>query len=636
MLVVLGVLYEGMRSRPPEAEPLERGTPLRPDETSRMEGGVLLRFTRGSEAVLELNATSMAQLEGGAHFVRDVLELRAFMADGRYVSLSARSGTVRTSGQKRENVSVVLKGDVRVLDPEGFRLVTDELQYDTALRRLSGPGPARLSGPGLRSRIEAFEYRPDERVIETRGAVEADLGGDLPWRFDAARALYRLGPGEFVFPGAFRARQPDRSILGSAGVIRPARDDRPLQFEGSGPVVVTGPGPGVSWQLTAGSLAVIRPGTVPGSAEAGRGTSIAARSREGAGRGALGAPRWTIEPAADDDRTTIARAPDGFAARWTPARGQPWSATGAELIVRREPGRGVARLEARGKVGVSGGAGVRVLGERLSWSIETPEQVLVEGHGARAMKGQDLIEAPTIRYLRAERLLVGQGGAITEIATVSGPESGLFAGEEPVRVRSESVAVPLEGGTIEFRGPVQAWQFDTVLRASRMSWSEAGRELVAEGDVVGRFVVGRRTGAVRTLRTSARRLTYDAGGKTARLVGEARFEDADIRLQATTIDVALDAAGEVRRLDAHGGVVIERGDDVGRSDRLVWTGGRMGVIELLGEKRLARLLPAGQGKEVRASLIRYHLASRQYETEGGGGRSVITGKQREADGDGAP
>ncbi|RMF75770.1 MAG: hypothetical protein D6738_02965 [Acidobacteria bacterium] len=625
---VLGFAWEALRSRPPEAKAIERGVPLRPDETSRMEGGVLLRFTRGSETVLELNATSMAQLEGGAHFVRDVLELRAYMADGRHVSLSARSGTVRSTGPRREDVAVVLEGDVRVRDPDGIRLETDELAWNTSQRRLAGPGPARLYGPGLEGRVEAFEYRPDERIVETRGGMELHLGAGTPWRIDAARALYRLGPGELVLPGAFRARQPDRSIVAAGGIVRPARDGEPLRFSGTGPVLLSGPGPGLAWQVAGGQLDVTRRAPPAGDDAEVSATSIAARRNADGAVGALGAARWLVEVSRGTDGDTVsARAPDGFAARWREPDRPAWHARGRRLELSRGPAGAIERLEARGQVEIRDESGLQLLGDRLAWSRTVPDQVLLEGEGARAVRGQDLVEAPLLRFERARRRLIAEGGAITEIAATPEARDGLFAAGEPVRVRSTSVTIPLEDGPIVFEGPVQAWQFDTVLRARRMSWSDAARRLVAEGEVVGRFVVGRRSERVRTVRAQADRLSWNADTRVAGLEGDARFEDADTRLRAATIDVEMDETGEVAHLEAERDVIVERQDDIGRADRLVWTGGRTGVIELRGERALARLLPAGERREVRASVIRYHLAFRRYETEGGGGRSVITGRE---------
>ncbi|NJN63764.1 MAG: hypothetical protein HC882_02025 [Acidobacteria bacterium] len=103
-LVVGAIAYEVVRSRPPIAEPVQSRRPLRDDEKSRLEGGFLWRSLRGARTLVELRADSMLEIEGGAHFLRDVGELKVFAEDGRPISLSADRGTLRQLSPERTDV----------------------------------------------------------------------------------------------------------------------------------------------------------------------------------------------------------------------------------------------------------------------------------------------------------------------------------------------------------------------------------------------------------------------------------------------------------------------------------------------------------------------------------------------------
>ena len=95
--------------------------------------------------------------------------------------------------------------------------------------------------------------------------------------------------------------------------------------------------------------------------------------------------------------------------------------------------------------------------------------------------------------------------------------------------------------------------------------------------------------------------------------------------------VILGEEGGIERLEALGDVKLDHRDDEAECERLVWTGGDAGVIELFGAKPLARLYASEQNQTVRSARIRYYPETKTFETEGEGARTVIGAPQPEAD-----
>ncbi len=632
-LVFGAVAYEAARPKPPAADPVASRRPLRDDEAARLEGGFVSRQIEGSRTIFELAAQSELVLDGGAHFLREVSELKFYLEDGRPVTLRADRGLLqRGVTQESDDVTISLEGEVTIVDPDGSTLVTDELNYDASRSLLVSPGPARIRRAGMEARVESFTYHPDSRVVETSGGLELILAGNgLPWRIESSKASYRLGSGEIVLPLPFRARQPDRTIVAADAVIHPASDDaEATTIRGTGPMMLSGIGD-LPWQLAAGSFEGTARARGPfDELSLSNGTSIGLRSAGGAGRsgrGALSATRWQIRPG-PDGRGLVARADRGFRARWTPStRAQSWDAEGEVLTIRQDHQGSVSEIRGERSVSLHGGDGISVRGDSLFWSAGEPDIALVRGRAAQAQRQGYLIEAPLLRFDRVRRVLVGEEGAITELPRVSANERALFRGEEPVRVRSNRVRVSESGGEVVFEGPVQAWQGDTTLRGARMRYREDLELLVAEEDVVGRFVVG--TGAdQRPIRLATARLEYRSQEGRALLSSGASFQDRDFSVSARSMQFTLSEKGDVDRMTAEGAVTLERGADRGSADRLEWTGGAEGMVELIGEENLARLLPSTQGKEVLATRIRYYPSTRTFSTEGAGGRTVVGEAER--------
>jgi lipopolysaccharide export system protein LptA len=634
------VVFEIARPRPPQAAPVASRPPVRQDELARMEGGFSWTLTQGGEPVFALEAGSMVGIEGGANFLRDVSRLLVYLEDGRPVELQARRGTVRQLQPRRPvlgeapPVEIELEGNVAVREPDGNVLRTDRLVYDSVERVARSPGPARLEGEALRARLSSFEYRPDARVLETRGPLELRMGGaGVPWQLDASHAIYRLGTGELVLPEPFRVRQPDRTLVSGPAVIVLPGGEGPPRFDGEGPSLMTSGRADVDWQLAAAGLEALGRNGDDARLEdllIGSPASLVARRRGGgAGEGSLGAARWHFAPAEGGRwRATIGPA---FTARWrTGAADGRWRLRGEALELQQDPAGGLAAATASGQVEVVGPGETRAVGERLAWTARRREELRLEGEAARVRQRGDVVEAPLLVFFTERELLVGEEGAITEVRTLGRREGGLFDADEPVRVRSRRVTLPLDAGPVLFEGPVQAWQLDTTLQAGAMRLLRDEGLLIAEEQVSGRFVLEDEEGP-RIVRLAAGRLEYDEGESEAVLLGGASFEQGAFRLNAERILVSLLEDRGIGTVVASGDVRIVQGEDVGTADRLV-RDDATGWIELIGEENLARLLPAESEREVSATRIRYHPATGELETQatpGGGGRTVITGTQQE-------
>jgi lipopolysaccharide export system protein LptA len=298
----------------------------------------------------------------------------------------------------------------------------------------------------------------------------------------------------------------------------------------------------------------------------------------------------------------------------------------------------VATMEARGAIQIRGPDDVSVLGDALRWAAILPEEIRVRGErqGAQAFQGEDLIEAPLLRVLREQKIVVGEEGAITEIRSVAGGRGSLFEGSDPLRVRSRRVLAPLDAdGETVFEGPVKAWQFDTTLDASKMRFRRLEERLIAESSegrpVRGRFVLGEEGRAPRTVLMTTELLDYLAGERRAKLVGGASFKDGPLFVTSERMDVTLGEEGGIERLEATGLVKLEHRDDEAQCERLVWTGGDAGVIELYGASPLALLYASEQNQTVRSARIRYYPETKTFETEGEGGRTVIGAPQPETE-----
>lgn len=640
---ILGaVSYEALRSRPPQADPVASREPLRPDETSRMEGGLVWRFSRSGEDVFEMHAESIVGLEDGAQLLDDVSRLLLFMEDGRPVELRSREGALKQQGRRgSEEVEIVLRGDVVVEDPDGTVLKTEALRYDAERRVAFSPGPALVESPDFTADVESFEYRPDARLLETRGQLVVRTRGESAWTIDAQRSRYRLGTGEFVFAEPFRMSQPGHALVSGPAVVTLPREGRRGVFSGKGPVLAASEDPRAEWQLSSAAMAAFEEDPASGAERElsfGPPSSIVARTAPGAstpGEGTLGTAQWLFSPGDTPGSLRVQGGP-GFAARWTPAEedGGVWRATGDALEMLRLEDGAVATMEASGSVEIRGPDDVSVFGDALRWAAVLPQEIRVRGErqGAQAFQGEDLIEAPLLRVLREQKIVVGEEGAITEIRSVAGGRGSLFEGSDPLRVRSRRVLAPLDADreTI-FEGPVKAWQFDTTLDASRMRFQRTEERLIAESSegrpVRGRFVLGEEGRAPRTVLMMTELLDYFAKERRAQLVGGASFKDGPLVVNSRRMDVTLGEEGGIERLEAIGRVVLEHRDDEAECERLVWTGGDAGVIELFGASPLASLYASEQNQTVRSARIRYYPETRTFETEGAGGRTVIGAPQ---------
>ncbi|MBP7148002.1 MAG: LPS export ABC transporter periplasmic protein LptC [Acidobacteria bacterium] len=625
------VVAEVLRSSPRSAEPVASQPPTRPDETAHLEGGFTWSVARDGKPLLDLRAASLVGTEGGTSFLEGVHQVRIYTEDGRAVLLGARRGRLERVGTAPAagdtDLRVALEGGVVVQDPDGTELRTERIVYETATRIMRSDTPVTVVSPELHADAESAVYRPDMRLIEATGALKLELLGANPVQVDAARARYRLAAGEIIFDEPFRARMQGRTLLSGPGSLTLPREGRSGRFSGEGPVVASGSTATGSWQMVGTALRV--DGSTANDvahAELAGPASLVTRSssRDGLQNATLRAREWKIDSRPGSSHATGGPGFDGVLL--LPAAGGPERyLVGGEWIDLRGGAHGIESVVARNRVVLTGRDGERAEGAHVTWERREPSLVALSGSPARARRSGDLLEAPRLRLLRDRGLLVGEDGALAEIANMSRSGGALFGGDEPVRVRSQRVTIPDDpAAPIVFEGPVQAWQGQSTLRAENMQYLRAANRLIAEGGVNLRSEVGEGERR-RTVRLQSAKLDYRAGERVAELTGGATYEEPSGRVAAREMTLRLAPKGGLENLEARGEVTLAGRGANGEADRLVWDGGEAGSVLLIGETRQVTLR-SPNGEITRSSRVRYHPQDGRVESEGSGGRTLIEGK----------
>ncbi len=633
-LLAAAIVYESVRDRPELAEGVQSRPPGSAEELSRLESGFKLNVTREGQVLFDLLADSQVGLKGGATFVKGVRSFTFYTEDGRPVVVSAARGRLQQVGSGEQDVQASLQGEVVVKAPDGLVLRTDELVYDTRLRTLRSPGAARITGPGVAAMLAGFTYEPDGKVVEADGPVEVESASGLPWRLDAGRAVYAVPTGRLRIDTPFRARQAGRTILGGPGTFAAPPAPATARLEAQGPVLLSGTGEqGAVWQLAASSLAA--EGLLPKGAQAiarvvdlGGPSSLALRGPDGAG--GVRTEKWRLE-ADPAGRPARALAGPPFTARWDAADGkQRWTLDGEWLDLRFARDGKAESAEARGAVRATASDGTTAEGSVLRWDARRADEVLLTGDAqrtARVRRAGDLVEAPRVIVDRARRVVVAEGGPITEAASLRRDDGSLFRGSEPVRVRSARVTFPEKDAPIEFEGPVQVWQGDATLRAARLRVARETSRLNADGKVQVSLPLGEPgKDDRRRVRLFTEHLDYDGSSRVAVLTGGATYEEPQARIEAERIEARLRPDGGVEELTATGKVKLLVQGHHGRADRVEWRGGPLGIVTLFGETAPATLESPTQGNlKQQAARIRYDLQARRGTAEGRGGRTTLEG-----------
>lgn len=629
------LIFEFVRQRPVQVEPVRSPRPEHANETARLEGGFTWSTTRAGKAVFDMVARRLLGLEGGIHLLDDVESLHIYLDDGRAVEISARRGRLNRSEDGGQSVVMALLDHVVVIDPDGTRLETNELIYDSKTRELRSPGRAIVRGAdGLVAELGSFVYRPDSRVLEARNQLTLSLAGAEPWVLEAPSADYRLVTGELVFDRPFRAQRGGQALLAARATVMIGGTGDSTLLSGGAPALARAKKDGELWQLAASTVKVETDSAGGGGVrEIVAGDPVSAVFyRKLAGeeqRYVLESPRLRLG-APDQGGGELVTLGPGFE-----IRGERLGATGETIAklsgswleIRRNPEGEVEEILGREKIRFEGPDASTAEADKMLWRAAEANLVVMSGDPARAWQGEDLIEAPRLVLHRDRRLLVGEQGALTEIASMSGKKGALFPGQEPVRVRCDRVEVPQQSGKIIFEGAVQAWQESASIRAARMVLDQKSQTLHASGKVA-LHMLGLRTDETgqrveKTIRLRADSLHYTAKTRVAVLEGDAVYDEpGGQRIRASRIEIQRAAESGVDHMEARGEVRLVSGAAHGRGDELIWEGGERGYVVLIGRQSLAELA-VPPNSVVKGGRIRYSLTSGEIQVETEGSRAVV-------------
>ena len=559
------LVFEFVRQRPVQVEPVRSPRPEHANETARLEGGFTWSTTRAGKAVFDMVARRLLGLEGGIHLLDDVESLHIYLDDGRAVEISARRGRLNRSEDGGQSIVMALLDKVVVIDPDGTRLETNELIYDSKTRELRSPGRAVVRGAdGFVAELGSFVYRPDSRVLEARHQLTLSLAGAEPWILEAPSADYRLATGELIFNRPFRAYRDGQALLAAMATLRMGGARSPTIFDGGGPALGRSRRDGEFWQLAASKVRVeADPRGGGGVHHVLAGDPVSAvfyRKLSGSEqRFVLESPRLQLGARNDGAGEVVTLGP-GFELRgeeFGTLRGTSGKLSGGWLEIRRNREGEVEEILGREKVRFEGPGSSTAEADQVLWRAAEANLVEMSGDPARAWQGEDLIEAPRLVLHRDRRLLVGEEGALTEIASMSGKKGTLFPGGEPVRVRCDRVEVPQQSGKIIFEGAVQAWQGSASIRAARMVLDQQSQTLDASGKVA-LHMLGLRTDETgqrveKTIRLRGDSLHYVAATRRAVLEGDAVYDEPDgQRIRASRIEIQRAEESGVDHMEARG------------------------------------------------------------------------------------
>ncbi|MDQ7086840.1 MAG: LptA/OstA family protein [Acidobacteriota bacterium] len=452
---------------------------------------------------------------------------------------------------------------------------------------------------------------------------------------DASRASYRLATGEMVFTSPLRLNGSRRTLIAARATLAFGEGTSESTFRGDGPVLAWSGGPGRRWQLAAAGVDATFAGEPPeprsfvarGPVSLVYSQALAGRNR----RSRLQASRLLWEPTGEraEGRHRLRAGPGFDLESGRPGGVDEYRVSGQWLEVLEDGEGAPVALRAWKEIHIEEPEGAAAEGHELRWERQQPGRVVLHGEPARAWRAGNLIEAPRLVFERQREVLIGEGGALTEIASMHEDDGSLFEGDEPVRVRCNRVEMPRkEAGLIVFEGSVQAWQAAASLRARRLVIDQPGRKLRATGGTHLRLESRRKSPGggeeTKTIRVQGDALSYAAGSREAVIEGHASYEEPGGQIvRAERITILRGRPGGVERMEARGRVRLVAPKAHGGGDLLLWEGGAQGVVILRGIEALARLaLPPG--KMIEAEEIRYDLGTGEVSTAG---RAVFQGAE---------
>ncbi|MGH9379120.1 MAG: LPS export ABC transporter periplasmic protein LptC [Thermoanaerobaculia bacterium] len=238
--------------------------------------------------------------------------------------------------------------------------------------------------------------------------------------------------------------------------------------------------------------------------------------------------------------------------------------------------------------------------------------VTVTGTPARAREGGRELSGPVLRYEPGTGMVRGDEGVHAMFEpdeNVELPAADRPAARPPVQIDAESLEVDTRKRGFVFTGRVQAWQGESYLLTDRLTGSEAGQLLTADGQV--KTVWEKAPGAPGedpgpATEITGSRLLYARAVRHLTYFGPATVRQGPRRMECGRVEAQLDEREQARRMLCIGDVMI----DDGESGRRV-TGGNQATYDTATDEIVVTGRPVtlreANGSEVQGERVEYRL-----------------------------
>lgn len=614
---VAGLFWLGRVARPPTRPGVGGDADMGGEEVAYEAKGFDHTVTIGDRPLFRVRAERTASGAQGRQPKLQQVDLTYFREDGSEYGITGASGSYDMQTQAAQ-----LEGDVVVRGPEGFELHTDRL---TLAPRSEWLASAR-----------GVTFQINERLSGQARQLRADLDNNI-FLLDGPVSI--SGSSEEGERLALRARrivyERDRQIIRAEGRpllrhgdsrLRARRVSVELDEEGGDVRFLS-----AHWRVE-GHIQNRETHRIEVAADELHAEFYADSSElhhlKLAGSGDRPARVHERQGAALSRRLRGSRVEARFAAtgrlEQVVAEGQ------AQLLERRREQGGVAIRSSRAEsmtahFGGDGNLAAAELYGAVSFRNGTQEvtgdqaivragsdTVVVTGRPARALQEGRELRGPELRYELVTGIVRGDQGVqaiFPPQEDVELPAANRPAARPPLQVDAESLTVDTERRSFVFTGRVRAWQGGSYLLADRLTGSEAGQLLTADGQVKTVWEQppeSREDEAAPATEITGSRLLYARAVRHLTYFGPATVSQGPRRMRCGRIEGQLDDEEQARRMLCIGDVRI----DDGETGRRV-TGGEQAIYETTTGEIMVTGDPVTllerDGSQVQGERLVYHL-----------------------------
>lgn len=614
VLAVAGLFWLGRVARPPTRPGVGGDTDLGGEEVTYEAEGFDHTVTIGDRRLFRVRAERTASGAEGRQPKLQEVELTYFREDGSEYAITGDSGSYDLKTQAAR-----LEGGVVVRGPQGFDLRTDRL-------RLAPRSEWLASARGVTFQI-------NERLSGNARQLRADLDNNI-FRLDGPVTI--SGSSEDGERLALRARrvvyERDRQFIRAEGQpvlrhgnsrLRARRVSVELDEEGGDVRFLA-----ARWR-------------VEGHIQNGETHRIGVAADELQGEfyadsGELRRLELTGQPARvnESQGAALVRRLRGsrVVARFTQAGvlEQVVAAGNAQIVEQRhEAGEVVTRTSRAESMNTHFGADGNLAAAELSGDVSFrdgtqevrgdrailrpgSDTVVVTGKPARALQEGKELRGPELRYEVSTHIVRGDQGiqaVFQPQENVELPAAKRPPSRPPLHIDAESLEVDTQQRSFVFTGRVRAWQGASYLLADRLTGSEAGQLLTADGQIKTVWEQAAQEGgeeAAPPTEITGSRLLYSRAVRHLTYFGPATVIQGPRRMRCGRIEAQLDEQEQARRMLCIGDVRIND-----RETGQQATGGQQAVYETATGEILVTgdpvILRHRDGRQVQGKQLVYNL-----------------------------